>query len=500
MTECELIGQDRRRYSCCIPIVILTLLAAALRLYGLWQWQMIGDEVYTVMDATRFWQFGRGFRLYPAYYFITWVLFAVTGSQSVVLARIPALIFGVATIPLFWYYGRRVLGKHAAFVAVAIIAVMEWHIMYSKIARFYSGIFLFAGLSILWLLIAVRENRLSFGIGSLVAGLLATTLHPSGAFVLAGGGLYMILLSLMPRLHPTQSIRAAIRGFLVPLLLLSIPAVMHLIRALSGWHSKGLKWNYTPIHTILGIARTYSFIVFLMALSGLLICWFYRRHRAIFLGCYIIAGFGALLVLSPFVDVRPDYVSAVVPALIFLAASLCVVPFESKQGSPKLVAVLAMVMIAVVGQLPETLSHFTEKQHNDPKLPGLFVKERMLPSDQFVVYMSGVGPHLGRPHYRMGQLYQGSARWQEGLSEVEQADHRTWFVLSYPRIGLPAPLSDWLNQHAKLMKRWRSKRFDYLTRDIEVWLFDPEWPTLDLKFPRPDAEGAAETSPPAATR
>ena len=105
-------------------LCVITLVAAVLRLYGISSWPLRGDEYYTIKDGLRFFERG-GSHKYPLYYFILWVLFKITGSQSALVARLPAFAFGIAAFPLFWLYGRRMFGRHVVAVAMAVLAASQ---------------------------------------------------------------------------------------------------------------------------------------------------------------------------------------------------------------------------------------------------------------------------------------------------------------------------------------------------------------------------------------
>jgi len=481
-------------------VSVITLVAAALRLYGINSWPLRGDEYYTIKDGLRF--FGRGAsHKYPLYYFILWALFKVTGSQSALVARLPALVFGIAAFPLFWLYGRRIFGRHIVAVALAALAVSQWHIYHSKIARYYSGVFLFGGLSALLLYGAITERRPWRAFAALILGAVCAGFHPSGVFVIVGSTCYLVLLVLVRRLRPPYPVGKVIAFYLVPLGVAAVPGAFVLFRALGGWSAKGLQWNYTPAHTVLGIVRHVGLVVSLAAFAGAVVGLFRRPKTVVFLLCWLVPGIAGLVLVSPYIDVRPDYAFSVVPSCFLLAAMLCVVPFEGgTAGLSRTLSIAALATVVVFSQIPAALSDFTEKKADDPRLPAEFVKARAMPTDKFIVYMTGVGPYLGRPHYRLGQMYSQQANWKEGLQKVKDADHRTWFILSYPRAGVPRPLDEWLCKHAQLLKRWRARRFDYLTRDIEVWLYDPKWSRRQTKAldtgSRPPGTGKGNTAEP----
>ena len=92
--------------------IVLTLLAFASRFYGIWEWDLAGDEYFTAFHShERFASITN-----PAYYFIVVVFYALFG-ESEWISRLPALIIGVASIPVLFATWCRVFGRNAAFFA-----------------------------------------------------------------------------------------------------------------------------------------------------------------------------------------------------------------------------------------------------------------------------------------------------------------------------------------------------------------------------------------------
>ncbi len=308
--------------------------------------------------------------------------------------------------------------------------------------------------------------------------------------MLVGGVCYLCVLALFRRARPPHKIGRVAAYYLVPLGLVGLPGLFLLLRVMLKWQAHGLQWNYTPVHQFLGIIRNMGFEIALFAFSGAIICALRRPRWAVFALCAVLPGILGLLALAVLVDVKPEFVLAVMPLCFFLAAACCVVPFtDLAPGLYRRVCVVALAMAVTCSQLPSTISYFTERGANDPRIPAKFVRKLAKPGDKFIGYVSGLDDYLGHRTYRLGEMYSQNARWKDGLEEVRTAQNRTWFILSFPRAGLPDALGDWLQKHAQLVKRWRAKRFDYLTRDIEVWLYDPAWPERNVR------ESHATTNP-----
>jgi len=100
--------------------------------------------------------------------------------------RLPAMLFGVATVPVLWALGREVASRTEAVAAAAILAVSYHHVWFSQNARGYSATAFFATLGA-WLLLrgiagGSRRDFLAYG----VAMALGAYTHLTMVFVSVG--------------------------------------------------------------------------------------------------------------------------------------------------------------------------------------------------------------------------------------------------------------------------------------------------------------------------
>jgi mannosyltransferase len=144
-------------------LAAITLLAFVLRLLhvdsDLWL-----DEITPIID------YGRISTLeviasYPRsnnhllYTLLTRAAIALFGEHEWAV-RLPAVLFGTATIPALYWVGRMALSRRAALGAALLLAVSYHHIFFSQSARGYSAYLLFAVLSTGLLVMGLRRDRL----------------------------------------------------------------------------------------------------------------------------------------------------------------------------------------------------------------------------------------------------------------------------------------------------------------------------------------------------
>jgi uncharacterized membrane protein len=173
----------------------IVALAAVLRLYkldaGLWY-----DEIDTLVHHTRM----SATELLTTYPSLNHhVLFTLQAKGAIALfgetawaLRLPAFVFGVASIVAFWLVARDVVSRWEVRLATLLLAVSYHHVWFSQNARGYTGM-LFWGLLATFLLVRGAHSR-SWGLWTAygVASALAVYTHLSAAlFVAAHGVVYL---------------------------------------------------------------------------------------------------------------------------------------------------------------------------------------------------------------------------------------------------------------------------------------------------------------------
>jgi uncharacterized membrane protein len=169
-------------------VMALLLLATGLRLYaldvGIWYDEMlthanymplsIGQIVSTFTDANNH------------------ILYSVAAratidglGDSVWSLRLPAAIFGVASIWALYFFARRVASPLVALFSVALITVSYHHIWFSQNARGYTMLLFFALLSSAFLFKALDRNRPWLWVLFAITGALGALTHLSMGLLMA---------------------------------------------------------------------------------------------------------------------------------------------------------------------------------------------------------------------------------------------------------------------------------------------------------------------------
>jgi mannosyltransferase len=148
----DMSGNDKSRQGDLIPILALTGFALLLRVWeinaDLWV-----DEIINVVEYMRLTPIEAALKFKSANQHL---LNSVLGSISIHLfgestwsIRLPAMLFGVATIPVFYCLARRLTDRREAIFATLLLTVSYHHVWFSQNARGYSAMIFFTVLSTL---------------------------------------------------------------------------------------------------------------------------------------------------------------------------------------------------------------------------------------------------------------------------------------------------------------------------------------------------------------
>lgn len=165
----------------------LTVLAFLLRL-GLIRDSLLGDELilYDIVHER-----GLGAALHivretektpPLHFLLTWI--GAHAFEPRLGVRLPSLLAGTTLVPLVYLIGVRTVGRTAALVGAAVIALQPYALFYGTEARAYAVVTAFTALSTLCLLRALESGRRGWWAGYGLAALAAAYTHYVAIFVL----------------------------------------------------------------------------------------------------------------------------------------------------------------------------------------------------------------------------------------------------------------------------------------------------------------------------
>ncbi|MGD8277929.1 MAG: glycosyltransferase family 39 protein [Gemmatimonadota bacterium] len=169
-----------------MAVSLLAVAAAVLRGIGL-NGGLWVDEMYAVnLSVSRsLWQILTTFDgdgQHPLFAVLAHLSSAVLG-QSAWSARLPAVLFGVASVPMLYLLGRRVTTRAEALMAATLLTVSYHHVWFSQNARGYSMLAFFAILATYALVRGLREGGWRWFVLYAVAVALGAYTHLTMVFM-----------------------------------------------------------------------------------------------------------------------------------------------------------------------------------------------------------------------------------------------------------------------------------------------------------------------------
>jgi len=337
---------------------LLALALAGLRLYALGDWSLWLDEALTLADGKT-----GGLESNPVgYTLFNWIYALAPGRPDEWWLRLPAALFGIASILGTLWAFRPLIGGRASALAAFFVAASVWHLYWSQTARFYTlaqALALFGSGLLLRGLYGDSRRRTAGGL--LLVGLAALT-HPSAAFLI-GPLLAVPWIARWLEWIPPRASESRAWG------LFSAAGLAAIVLG-SGWALRAwLRWEARqgagdPVHFL----KTAGYLVTpglgLAFLVGALLRW---RERESFVTVLVTVG-GLLTagVASFFVRVSAQYIFVLQP-WIAACAALALTPRQGALESrgARLRRLLLILLVALPG-LFESGLYFTVRHGDRP--------------------------------------------------------------------------------------------------------------------------------------
>ncbi len=184
-----------------VALVAIALVALVARVIGL-NGGLWVDEIYSLVRSfraplagilTEFW----GDNHHPFYAVLAHVSRGIFG-ESPWAVRLPAMLLGVAAVPMLYRLGLLVVRQREALLAALLLSVSYHHVWFSQNARGYSAI-AFVSIVTMWALLrGVETGRTRYFVWYAVAAALGAYTHLTTIFVVVGHALALLVYLVAP--------------------------------------------------------------------------------------------------------------------------------------------------------------------------------------------------------------------------------------------------------------------------------------------------------------
>ena len=326
-----------------IILGVITLLAAALRLFRLDTWALWIDESHTyrdvVISSERFWSTNLSY--YPlSFLLLREAIDAGLLPQTESGLRLPFAFFGILSVPALGLVGRWILGPREGLIAAGLLAISPWHIFWSQNARSYSMVLFFAllaGGAAYW---ALHKRSLRLLSLSVLLSAIAGLCHPS-AYVLLGT-LMVIGLGSMAREDASRW-----RRWLPWLVVAAASLVAILVAPVFGQHL-ARKSRFSLGHYLATLTFFLRPTVLIAAFGGMLVLFERQRVAGLALVAWATVPILVLGVVAAFTGVTAYYSFYTLPAYLLLSAACLVALARGVRGTTTRHLMLSAVPLALL--------------------------------------------------------------------------------------------------------------------------------------------------------
>jgi mannosyltransferase len=428
----------------------LVVVATVLRVLALNQ-QLWFDEIVTLLESARqpimeiVTHYG-GQNQHMLYSLLAHGSIRLFGEQPWAL-RLPAVFFGVASIPALYFFGRLVTTNREALFASALMTVNYQHVWFSQNARGYTGmVFWTLAASIFFLRCVSRGNTRNWVLYGLAAALGIYT-HLMMACVVVGHVLlyFWLLVSRARAGRPfSRSLLVPLSGFVlcgIASLLLYAPVIPRVLAHTVGTEREPVLHEWaSPLwalaETVRGLRSGTAGGLIAVAIGGVILLGgsiSYWRENRFTVGLMVLPGLiTAVAVLATSHNFRPRYFFFEIGfAMLFVARGAMVLGrFGSRIiGTPEkfgLQAGTAAVLLMLLASVIPLRAEYTS-----PKQDYLgvmqFLDEHRQPGEQVVTSGPITSPY---------QQYYGRnwvlVQTRSQLDAALLGDHVTWLVYAMP--------------------------------------------------------------------
>jgi len=212
-------------------IILILILASFLRLLFSNQSFWLDEGAQMIMSAKSlvFQWFGRSADFHPPLFYFLMHFWLKLGRSEWFL-RLPAVLFGMATVYLVYLLGKKIAGEKLGLISALFLAVAPYHIYYSQEARMYTLLAFLATASMLFLL----EKKWR---GYILATTAMIYTHYAGFFLIFAQFVFIFLWQKKNFGQFLKSLAFTILLFLpwLPQCLKQLGAGSNLVSLLPGW-------------------------------------------------------------------------------------------------------------------------------------------------------------------------------------------------------------------------------------------------------------------------
>jgi 4-amino-4-deoxy-L-arabinose transferase-like glycosyltransferase len=440
-------------------LVLFTIFGAFLRIFQLGAAPLWLDEATTLTYArqslSQIWgSVSSGSEFHPPLFYWMEHAMLIFGESEVVLRLFPAL-FGIFTIPVFYFVGAEILDRNTGILAAALLTFSPFHIYYSQEARDYAMMLFFFSLAFLFFLRLLkswgRRDALLFGAFSA----LAFWAHFYAFVPILALFIFALCVKAKGMLEDLRSAIPLVTSLLV-FSLLSLPLVYYAVRLFSQITGAAPTFGIQGIATVTmtfsqlsGFSEILAFAFLALSMVGMASLFFRDRVKATLLVYALVFPLLLSIFLSYRMPMQPRYLiyllAAFLPGVAAAIGPACTI-IRSRN------LVYGALILSLVINLPVLFPYYTTPQKDDWRGFGQILAGKAAPGDAIIVVPGYVRQPLDY-YYRNetdGTIEFGAYTVPDLENITSTRGNRTvWYVVTGDLLSIDAQgkIGAWLDEH-----------------------------------------------------
>ena len=457
-------------------LIMITLLAAAIRFYRLGEWSFWFDEIFTINRASDHYSnlYGLVQNIPPAF---NWIPLSVILTGFVMnslgisewTSRLVPAVIGIISIPAIYFPTRKEFGTAVGLISVLLLAVSPWHLEWSQNARFYSSLMLLYMLASFAFYYAIENDRPGLIILFLILLYLATSERMTALMLIPVVIIYLLLLKILPFEKPAG---LRLRNLII-IFLAGVAFIMYEIYSFLSSGNSSLLDTFLifspnrgpdPARLLIYIFFNIGIPVVSLAFFGGIYLFIKKNRAGLFLFLGAIIPIGLLLIANSFLYTDERYAFITLPSWIILGALATKEIFSEARNQSKVLTSGVLVLL-LANAAYGNLLYYLENNGNrlDWRKGFEFIQEMSVDGDLFVSYW----PDLGR--YYLGKEVLSLNDVNPELTIA--GGHRVWFVIDNFSIWSVAKTSRWVERNCEL--KMSDEMFVNGTKLLRIYLCEP---------------------------
>ena len=444
-------------------LVVISLIAFALRFYKLGEWSFWYDESYTMRDVRNLQQLG-----YLDQQVSRTLIYLIVNALGVTEfnARLAPALIGVITIPILFFPIRQMLGVGVALLASLFLALNPWHLYWSQNARFYTALLLFYTLALLVFYLGIEKDKPWYMVLFLLLLGLAVQERLFAVFLVPIVAAYLLILRFLPFEKPAGLRWRNVLILVIPSLVLGLLYSLEFFRDPGKWLN-GFGWvNNNPFWILSGVVFYVGLSIVCMGAAAAIFMLLHKNRAVLLLTLAAVFPLAALMALSLVQYTANRYAFVSLTSWLILAALGVWLLLSQSKGLGWVLAV-GVSLILILEPLSETYLYYHDQNGNRDNWKAAFklINSLKEPGDQVMVTNIELGDlYMEEPTQRIFRFDTTNPPTDGG---------RIWFIEDN-NLGekLPDKLK-WVQDNTELIAnfdvRVRARNFK-----MRVYLFDPE--------------------------